>query len=111
MLGVGVYMFSKELLNRYRDAVVDKKRGPKLRKTLEKISEKGYVIGRKHYKKVPHGYDTSDKNAQLLLYNGLTAMVETKIPKAFYSNAIMDYSFSHYENMVPLHKWLREAIE
>jgi len=48
-------------------------------------------------------------DAQYLLYNGLTARVEEKVPVAFYSDAIIDHAYSHYKNMLPLHRWLKKA--
>lgn len=110
MLGVGIYMFSSPLLKRYREAVVDKKLGPGLKKTINHLTKNGYTIGTRHYKRIPEGYDASHENARFLLFNGLTAMLEEEIPKEFYSPAIVDYAFSHYEKMSPLHEWLLIAI-
>ena len=111
MLGVGMYMFPKDLLDQYRDAVVEDRIGARLRKTTEMISKKGYVISGKHYKKVPRGYDPSHRNADLLLHNGLAAMFETKIPKEFYTGAIIDYVYSYFKDMAPLHTWLRDSLK
>lgn len=44
-----------------------------------------------------------------LLYNGLTARVEEKVPDAFYSDVIIDHAYGHYQNMLPLHQWLKKA--
>ena len=110
MLGAGIYIFTSELLKAYRDAVVHKKQGRQLKRTLNDISQKGYSLGRKHYKRVPRGYDASHENAELLLFNGLTAMIENKIPGEFYSNSILDYAFSHFKSMLPLHRWLVQAL-
>ena len=110
MLGVGMHMFSSSLLKRYRDAVVDKELGPALKSTVNRLEKAGYTIGRKHYKRVPRDYDASHENAQYLLHKGLTAMVQGDIPEEFYSPAILDYAFSHYENMGPIHEWLLNAI-
>jgi uncharacterized protein (TIGR02453 family) len=110
MLGAGVYQFTSELLKAYRDAVVHKRQGRQLKRIYHDISKKGYTIGRKHYKRVPRGYDASHENAELLLFNGLTAMIENKIPGEFFSNSILDYSFSHFKNMLPLHRWLVQAL-
>jgi uncharacterized protein (TIGR02453 family) len=110
MLGAGIHMFSSDLLRRYRAAVVGKEHGPKLRGAVETVSQKGYAIGVKHYKKVPPGYDASHENAEYLLNNGLTAMVETAIPDQFHTGAIIDYAYNHFTNMYPLHEWLREAM-
>lgn len=41
------------------------------------------LIDGKHYKKVPRGYDADHPNAEYLLYNGLTARAEEKVPDAF----------------------------
>ena len=110
MLGVGMHVMPAEILKCFRDAVVDKTYGPELRKTINKVSKEGYLVGVKHYKRVPRGYDASHRNAEFLLYNALTAMTETDIPDEFYSNAIVDYASTHFKKMSPIHKWLRKAV-
>jgi uncharacterized protein (TIGR02453 family) len=109
LIGIGIKMFPKPLLDRYRLAVVDKKLGATLKKVINEVSEKGYLVDGKHYKKVPRGYDAEHPNAHYLLYNGLTARVEEKVPDAFYSDAIIDHAYGHYQNMLPLHQWLKKA--
>ena len=111
LIGVGVKMFPKPLLDRFRQAVGDKKIGGELKKAVNKISDQGYVVDGKHYKKVPRGYAADHPNADFLLYNGLTARLEEKVPDAFFSDAIVDYAYSHYKNMLPLHRWLRKALD
>jgi len=111
MLGAGMHVFSKENLARYRKAVVHQQYGPQLKKTLAAISRKGYAVHGRHYKRVPQGFDASHKLAEFLLYNGLSAMIEEKIPKAFYSGTIVDHAFSHFKRMYPLHQWLLKAVE
>jgi len=110
MLGTGIHIFSKELLKLYRDAVSDKKRALPLEAAVNKISEKGYIIVGKHYKRFPRGYDASHRQAKFLLFNGLTAMIEEDIPREFYSPSIVEYAFSHYNNMYPIHEWLTKTI-
>ena len=112
LLGTGIYMFPDALLRAYRDSVVDPDYGQDLVEALRLLREKGaYHIGEKHYKKVPPGYDPAHPNAELLLYNGMTAGVETEIPAGFYSAAILDTCFRRYEEMSPLEKWLVELTE
>ena len=82
-----------------------------LKKAVKKTSDQGYVVHGKHYKKVPRGFDVDHPNAEFLLYNGLTARIEETIPKTFYPNAIIDYAYSHYRNMLPLHHWLKKALD
>jgi uncharacterized protein (TIGR02453 family) len=110
MLGTGIYLFSKELLNLFRDAVTDKKSALSLKAAVDKISKNGYIIGGKHYKRLPQGYDASHGQAEFLLFNGLTARIEEDTPKELYSPSIVEYAFSHYKNMYPLHEWLTKAI-
>ena len=69
------------------------------------------LIDGKHYKKVPRGYDVDHPNAEYLHYNGLTARVEEKVPDAFYSDVLIDYAYTHYKNMLPLHRWLKKALD
>jgi len=110
-VGVGIKMFPKPLLDRYRQAVADKKLGAELKKVVKKVTDSGYLVDGKHYKKVPRGYDPDHPNAEFLLFNGLTARLEDKVPDAFYSGEIIDYAYSHYRNMLPLHRWLKKVLD
>ena len=107
MLGAGIHLFSKSLLEEYRRSVVHPKHGPALVMTAMAVSE-SYNIGGLHYKRVPAGFDRDHPYAQFLLYNGLTAWVRTPIPEAVNSSAIVDYCFEIFKGMAPVHYWLRE---
>jgi uncharacterized protein (TIGR02453 family) len=111
LIGVGIKMFPKPLLDRYRKVVVEKKQGAALRSVVKKITDKGYLIDGKHYKKIPRGFDAEQPNAEYLLFNGLTARVEEKVSDVFYSEAIIDHAYDHYKNMLPLHRWLRKSLD
>lgn len=111
LIGVGVKMFPKPILDRYRQAVVDKKLGGELKKAVHKISDQGYLVDGKHYKQVPRGYDADHPNAKFLRYNGLTARIEESVPDEFFSDALIDYAYTHYRNMLPLHKWLKKLLD
>ncbi len=110
MLGTGMHMFSPEHLKGYREAVVDKNHGRRLADAVAEVSGKGYLIGVKHYKRVPRGLDAGHERAEFLLHKGLTAMKEQEIPKAFFSGAIIDYAFSSFKDMSPIHEWLRDTL-
>ena len=111
MLGAGHYNFTPEFLQKYREAVVDDKLGPGLRRAVNRVARNGYTIRGLHYKRVPRGFDPEHKRADLLRHNGLSAMYETKLPKEFFSPALVDYVFGHYKNMLPIHKWLLKALD
>lgn len=107
ILGVGIYMFPRDLLDRYRNSVVDPEYGEQLSDILNKTSrKKGYELGGKHYKRVPAGYDASHPNAELLLHNGLYLGQETDIPDELYSSSLIDYCWKRFHPLAPLHRWL-----
>jgi uncharacterized protein (TIGR02453 family) len=110
MLGAGLHIFPKELLGPYRDAVVDKKHGPELKKAVNRVGKLGYTVMGKHYKRIPAGYDDTHKNAEFLLYNGLAAMHQSEVSEALLSKRIVEYAFSNFKKMSPIHKWLRAAL-
>jgi uncharacterized protein (TIGR02453 family) len=112
MLGVGIHMFSRDLLKVYREAVVDPMTGRALVKAVREVSESGgYQLGGEHYKRVPRGYDPDHPNAELLRYNGLTAGEEVPIPDEFYSDKLLDYCYNRYEHMYPIQHWLYELTQ
>ncbi len=111
MLGVGIHGFSKPLLQEYRDSVVHPKHGLALEKALKDVTKKReYEIGIKHFKMTPRGYDSNHKNAELLLYNGLTAVFMTKIPQEMHSRSFLDYAYAKFKDMSPIHRWLLDMI-
>lgn len=111
MLGVGLHIFPKNLLDVYRSAVDDGKTGAALTRIIGKIESTGeYGVGGEHYKRVPRGFDPDHKRGDLLRYNGLAAAIHQKIPKELYSAALVDWYFERYQVMAPLHRWLRDNV-
>lgn len=110
MLGAGIYAFPREHLLAYRDAVVDKKRSAALARAIAQATKAGLAIGVQHYKRVPTGYDPLHPHAELLKYNGLTAMWEGPPPASLGSAKLIDLCFRRYQAMAPLHQWLRELV-
>lgn len=105
LLGAGIHIFSKPLLEEYRRSLVHPKRGPDLAEAVKPVS-KLLNIGGRHYKRTPRGYDPDHPLADFLIFNGLTAWIEGLIPGALHSGALVDYCLKNYEGMVPLHRWL-----
>ncbi|MFC1607517.1 DUF2461 domain-containing protein [Candidatus Latescibacterota bacterium] len=112
MLGVGIYQFPKNILDMYRQAVVDKKKGPALVRALKKVAGSGeYSLGGSHYIRVPRGFDPDHKNVSLLLHNGLYVGMDTTLPDELYSGDIIDYCGERYAELAPLHEWLVDLTE
>ena len=109
-IGVGMYRFSKDNLKSYRNAVVDSVKGKKLIKAINRIHSlnPSYILGWKHYKKIPKGYDKYHPITEYLLYGGLGFQFRSQIPGEFYSDELLDYTYKIFNDMSPIHYWLRE---
>ena len=106
MLGGGLYQFPKDMIEPYRKAVIDNTSGKELNSIVKTLKQEKIVLGGTNYKRVPQGYDPNHENSELLKHNGMYTMVETKIPKEFFSNKLIDYCFDQYKKMHPLHRWI-----
>lgn len=107
VLGSGVYMLPRRLLDRYRRMVVDHEYGEELSAIIKRLRKlKGCRLGGRHYKRIPAGYDPSHPNADLLLHNGLYASWETEIPDEFFNQKLIGYCWDKFHSTDPLHKWL-----
>jgi uncharacterized protein (TIGR02453 family) len=70
----GMHLFSKELLETYRQAVLDPTLGKELEAAVDAVQGAGkYVIGGDTYKRVPSGYPAENPRARFLLHTGLHA--------------------------------------
>ena len=105
LLGGGIHIFSKPLLEEYRRSVVHPKHGPDLEEAVQTVSQH-LNIGGRYYKRTPRGYDPDHPLADFLLHSGLTAWTEGPIPAALHSDRIVDHCFNIFKNMAPLHRWL-----
>ena len=111
LLGGGFYMFPDAVLDRFRKAVVDPKRGRALARILAAIqADKGFELGGEHYKRVPAGFDPAHPNAALLKHRGLHVGFEAAIPEELYSPRLIDYCFEKYAAMAPLYAWLAKSL-
>ena len=64
------------------------------------------MLGEKHDKRVPRGYDPEQQYSDYLLYNGLTVAVESYVPEELFSTEAIEYCFKRFEDMGPIHRWL-----
>ncbi|MBN2400297.1 MAG: DUF2461 domain-containing protein [Candidatus Aminicenantes bacterium] len=112
MVGGGLYMFSRPLLERFRKAALDPEYGDELAMAIKKITaHPGISLGGKHYKRLPPGTDPAHPHAELLLHNGLYAGWEAAVPEEFFSAALIDYCYDKFRTLEPLHHWLTDLIK
>ena len=104
-------MFSKEMLESYRQAVVDPTLGKQLEEGLIAIRSAGrYEIGGEYYKRVPAGYPVDHERAGLLLYNGLYAFFPKIDETTLITPELIDICYTHCYHMAPVHRWLVNLI-
>jgi uncharacterized protein (TIGR02453 family) len=107
MLGVGLYIFPRHLLQEYRASLIDARHGASFTRMLRQIERHGcYRFGGEHYRRVPRGYDPDHRHASYLRFNGLYAGIEGAIPPDFHTAAWVDHCERHFRAMHPVHRWL-----
>jgi uncharacterized protein (TIGR02453 family) len=112
MLGGGLYIIPRTLLERYRRTVADPEYGPELAAIVKKLKARpGFTIGGEHYKRVPAGYDADPVAAGLLRHSGLYAGCEVPVPAELHSPALVDYCLKRFKPMEPLHRWMVDMIK
>jgi uncharacterized protein (TIGR02453 family) len=111
-LYAGSYVFEKDILERYRQAVVHPDRGKQLSAAVKKLeSLGGYRLGEPYYKRMPKGYDEEQDPRGFLRYNTFYVMFASTLPKELYSADLVEYCYGHFKNMHPVLKWLIELYK
>lgn len=104
--GAGIYMFSPNLLRKYRDVVSNSSSAKELHHIVRALEKKGYSIGGKKFKKTPKGYDPNTLYPGYLLYDGIYAWYESDDFKKIDGGKAVNVIFRIFKDMLPLHKWL-----
>lgn len=110
--GSGIYKFSTEQLNKFRDFILDDQKVVELDEILKRIlRNEDYKVGGSELKKIPRGFDPTYKYKKFLLHTGLYTYYEVKSLKEFRDKSILDLSVKIYRDFFPLHKWLLENFD
>ncbi len=103
----GVCGFQKDMMEAYRNAVVDDVLGQELEATIAIVQDVGeYEISAEMYKRVPRGFDPEHPRAELLKYKGLHASSPQFDVELVTSPELVDICFEHCKNMAPIQQWL-----
>ena len=108
--GAGQYMMDGEQLRRFRDAVVDPKRGKQLAGLLGKLVRAGFTVGSyQQLQRVPRGFDPEHPHADLLRRKGLFVAFPTSSRALLVSRKLVDELAVRAKSTVPLVEWLAEV--
>lgn len=106
----GQWAFPKDMLPKYRDAVVNDKRGKALVKAIAMVENAGdYHVEGDKYARVPKGFDPDHPRAELLKHKGIHVSCPEVDMKALLGPALVDVLADHCKNMAPVQRWLVEV--
>jgi uncharacterized protein (TIGR02453 family) len=110
MIGAGHHMMDPKQLDRYRNAVLDERRGKELVTILTRLKKAGFTIeSHEMLKNVPRGMDPEHPRADLLKRKALTAAFP-KLPKQLIvSRKLIDWLAEETRHVAPLVEWLAAA--
>jgi uncharacterized protein (DUF2461 family) len=103
----GMWSFPKDMLESYRQAVVDDVLGLELDSAVAAVRNAGdYDVTGDMYKRVPRGYEADHPRAELLKYKGLHASSAHFDIEIVTTAELVDVCFEHCRNMAPIQQWL-----
>jgi uncharacterized protein (TIGR02453 family) len=103
----GAYMMDGPTLKRFRDALVDDKKGKELDGILKALSKKGFEANSfETMKRVPKGYDAAHPRAEHLKRKGLTVRFP-ETPKALLTSPkLVPHLAKQIKTAAPFVEWL-----
>src|SRR5713101_3033563 len=111
-VAAGQYMMDPGQLARFREAVVDERRGEALVAILRKLARAGFTV-RSHdvLQRVPRGLDPDHPRADLLKRKGLIVSFPEPARGLLVGRALVDWLVTHTKRAVPLVEWLASVAE
>lgn len=106
VLGAGGFDFSGPVLDAYRAAAADAKKGPALQAILDKLAKAGLRIEGEALKRVPAPYAADHPRADLLRRTGLQVWRDIADPAMITSEALIGETLATFQTLAPLTKWL-----
>lgn len=106
-LYAGQWAFAKDMLAKYRNAVVNDATGNALEEAISQVESAGdYVVEGEKYARVPKGYDAQHSRAELLKHKGLHVSCPEVDMRALLSPELVDVLTNHCKSMAPIQQWL-----
>jgi uncharacterized protein (DUF2461 family) len=106
----GQYMMDADSLKRFRDAIVDDKKGKELETILASLAKKGFLPGAyESAKRVPKGYDPEHPRAERLKMKGLTVTFPETQSALLTSAKLVTHIAKQVKTAAPLVEWLSYA--
>lgn len=110
-VGSGYYHLMPDQLERYRAAVADARKGPKLADAVGALRKQKYSVdSRASLKRVPRGFDPEHPRAELLKYKGVHAGREFGAPKWLHTKGALDRIVETWRAALTMNRWLDRHV-
>ena len=105
-VGAGGFDFAGPVLDAYRAAVADPKKGPALQAILDKLAKAGLSIEGAELKRTPAPYPADHPRAALLRRKGLHVWRDIADPAVIADGRLFAETLATFTTLTPLVRWL-----
>jgi uncharacterized protein (TIGR02453 family) len=110
-VGSGYYMLASDQLQRFREAVVDTRTGPKLAAAVDTLRKKKYeVAARDALKRAPRGIDPDHPRGELLRMKGMHVGRAFGAPRWLHTKSASERIVSAWRDAAPVNRWLDRHV-
>ncbi len=110
-VGSGYYHLQSDQLQRFRDAVADSRRGPKLAAAVDALRRQRYeVAARDSLKRAPRGFDPDHPRVDLLRMKGIHVGRNFGAPRWLHTTAAADRIVTAWRAAAPVNRWLDRHV-
>jgi uncharacterized protein (TIGR02453 family) len=111
LVASGFYMMAPDQLERFRSAIADARRGPRLAKLVEQVRAEGLDCApRDPLKTAPRGYPKDHARIELLRGKGLTSGRTFPVAKWLHTAAVRDRVIETWSAARPVNSWLERHV-
>lgn len=106
-VAAGQYMMDGEQLARFREALLDERRGAALTTILRTLTRSGFAVGsHETLQRVPRGFDAGHPRADLLRRKGLIVTFPDLPRRLLVSDDLVGWLVRHTKRAAPLVDWV-----
>lgn len=115
-MGVGINHFEAEYLQAWRLCCSQQGKAgvstrsemtaEKIRSIIEQLISQGVQIDGEQLKRMPRGFTLNELNQDLIRYRGLRVWFQQTLPEEVFSQQLIPYCISYYQQLVPLFAWM-----
>jgi uncharacterized protein (TIGR02453 family) len=109
-VGSGYYHLMPDQLERYRAAVADNRKGPRLATAIATLRKQYNVDSRDALKRVPRGYEADHPRADLLKLKGVHVGKEFGAPKWLHTAGALDRIVTTWRAGKPVNSWFDRNV-